>query len=122
MDLVDIGQLVPELASRARLEHPECPAAQHLPGSRSHQWLAMAIALTQAISSEIGALYARVYGHDRATATTYINDNVVLCVLENILTEPEATLIDAGSSSSRPSPKLPTREWRHDSMRRAQPP
>ena len=28
-----------------------------------------------------------MYGHDRTTATTYINDNVVLCVLENILTE-----------------------------------
>ena len=57
----------------------------------------MASALTRAISSEIVALYARVYGHDRTTATTYINDNVVLCVLENILTEPEATLIDTGS-------------------------
>jgi len=54
--------------------------------------------LTEAISEEIVALYARVYGHDRTTATTYINDNVVLCVLENILTEDEALLIDAGSS------------------------
>jgi len=61
--------------------------------------LAVASALTQAISSEIVALYARVYGHDRTTATTYINDNVVLCVLENILTEHEATLIDTGSSA-----------------------
>jgi len=55
-------------------------------------------ALTDAISEEIVALYARVYGHDRTTATTYINDNVVLCVLENILTEDETLLIDAGSS------------------------
>jgi len=54
--------------------------------------------LTEAISEEIVALYARVYGHDRTTATTYINDNVVLCVLENILTEDETLLIDAGSS------------------------
>jgi len=61
--------------------------------------LAVASALTQAISSEIAALYALVYGHDRTTATTYINDNVVLCVLENILTEHEATLIGAGSSA-----------------------
>ncbi len=59
-----------------------------------------ASALTRAISSEIVALYARVYGHDRTTATTYINDNVVLCVLENILTEDEATLIEAGSSAA----------------------
>ena len=54
--------------------------------------------LTRAISAEIVALYATVYGHDRTTATTYINDNVVLCVLENILSEHEHTLIDAGSS------------------------
>ena len=56
-------------------------------------------ALTRAISAEIVALYASVYGHDRTTATTYINDNVVLCVLENILTADEDTLIDAGSSA-----------------------
>ena len=56
--------------------------------------------VTRAISAEIVALYATVYGHDRTTATTYINDNVVLCVLENILTEDEDTLIDAGSSGA----------------------
>jgi uncharacterized protein YbcI len=56
--------------------------------------------VTRAISAEIVALYATVYGHDRTTATTYINDNVVLCVLENILTEYEDTLIDAGSSGA----------------------
>ena len=56
------------------------------------------LALTEAISKEIVALYARVYGHDRTTATTYINDNVVLCILENILTEHETLLIDSGSS------------------------
>ena len=60
----------------------------------------MVPALTRAISSEIAALYARVYGHDRTTATTYINNNVVQCVLENILTDQEATLIDAGSSAA----------------------
>jgi uncharacterized protein YbcI len=56
--------------------------------------------VTRAISAEIMALYATVYGHDRTTATTHINDNVVLCVLENILTEHEDTLIDAGSSGA----------------------
>jgi uncharacterized protein YbcI len=56
--------------------------------------------VTRAISAEIVALYATVYGHDRTTATTYINDNVVLCVLENILTEYEDTLIDAGSGGA----------------------
>ena len=53
--------------------------------------------LTRAISAEIVSLYATFYGHDRTTATTYINDNVVLCVLESILTEAEDVLIAAGS-------------------------
>jgi uncharacterized protein YbcI len=53
--------------------------------------------LTLAISAAIVALYATVYGHDRTTATTYINDNVVICVLENILTDHENHLIDGGS-------------------------
>lgn len=57
-------------------------------------------ALTLAISTEIVALYASAYGHDRTTATTYINDNVVLCVLENILTDDETVLIAAGSSGA----------------------
>jgi uncharacterized protein YbcI len=42
-------------------------------------------------------LYATFYQHDRTTATTYINDNIVVCVLENILTECEDTLIAAGA-------------------------
>jgi uncharacterized protein YbcI len=35
--------------------------------------------------------------HDRTTATTYINDNIVVCVLENILTADEDTLIADGA-------------------------
>jgi hypothetical protein len=42
--------------------------------------------LTEAISAAMVELYATFYDHDRTTATTYINDNVVVCVLENILT------------------------------------
>lgn len=53
--------------------------------------------LTQAISAAIVDLYATFYGHDRTTATTYINDNIVLCVLERILTEDEDVLIAEGS-------------------------
>jgi len=56
-------------------------------------------ALTTAISAAIEALYSTVYGHDRTSATTYINDNVVVCLLENILTEHEDKLIDRGSGS-----------------------
>jgi uncharacterized protein YbcI len=53
--------------------------------------------LKRAISAAIVALYETVYGHDRTTAKTYINDNVVVCVLQNILTEHESLLIKGGS-------------------------
>lgn len=56
--------------------------------------------LTEAISAAMVALYAQVYRHDRTTATTYINDDVVVCILEGILTGDEERLIDAGSSGS----------------------
>jgi uncharacterized protein YbcI len=55
-------------------------------------------ALTGAISAAIVALYATVYDHHRTTATTYLNDNVVVCVLESILTSEEDALIAAGSN------------------------
>ena len=45
-------------------------------------------------------LYARFYGHDRTTATTYINDNVVVCILENILSEHENRLLTEDSAAS----------------------
>lgn len=41
-------------------------------------------------------LYAAFYAHDRTTATTYINDKIILCVLENILTEHEDALVADG--------------------------
>ena len=43
--------------------------------------------LTRAISAEMVVLYAEVYGHDRTTARTYINDNVVVCILEKDIGE-----------------------------------
>ncbi|MHB8532752.1 MAG: Na-translocating system protein MpsC family protein [Solirubrobacteraceae bacterium] len=52
--------------------------------------------LTEAISEAMVALYSSFYGHDRTTATTYINDNIVLCVLEDILTAEEDRLIAHG--------------------------
>jgi uncharacterized protein YbcI len=55
--------------------------------------------LTTAISAAMVTLYGEVYGHDRTTATTYINDNVVVCILEDILTTSEARLVADGSSS-----------------------
>lgn len=53
--------------------------------------------LTSAISAEMVRLYAEFYGHERTTATTYINDNVVVCVLEDILSSRELRLVDDGS-------------------------
>ena len=44
-------------------------------------------------------LYGRVYGHDRTIAKTYINDDVVVCILERILTTDETQLIAAGAAS-----------------------
>jgi uncharacterized protein YbcI len=44
-------------------------------------------------------LYAEVYGHDRTTASTYINDNVVVCILEDILTSSEQSLVATGGAS-----------------------
>jgi uncharacterized protein YbcI len=43
-------------------------------------------------------LYARFYGHARTTATTYINDDVVVCILVDILSSDETTLISQGAA------------------------
>lgn len=56
--------------------------------------------LTEAISASIVDLYARHYDHDRTTGTTYINDNVVLCVLEDILSTGENTQVADGGSGN----------------------
>ncbi len=53
--------------------------------------------LTGEISAAMVTLYEEVYGHDRTTASTYINDNVVVCILEDILTTSEEQLVADGS-------------------------
>ena len=53
--------------------------------------------LTDAISEAIVQLYAEQYGHHRTTATTYINDNVVVCVLEGMLSKKETRQIADGA-------------------------
>jgi uncharacterized protein YbcI len=42
------------------------------------------------------SLYAEVYGHDRTSASTYINGDVVVCILERILSADEQQQIAAG--------------------------
>jgi uncharacterized protein YbcI len=56
--------------------------------------------MTQAISAAIVELYATFYDHHRTTATTYLNDNVVVCVLESILTNEEDALIASGAKEA----------------------
>jgi uncharacterized protein YbcI len=56
-------------------------------------------ALTRAISAAMVSLYAKAYGHDRTTASTYINENVVVCILEDILTSSEKDLVAHGHDS-----------------------
>jgi len=52
--------------------------------------------LTEAISAAMVELYGEFYGHARTTATTYINDNIVVCVLEDILSSGESRQVAAG--------------------------
>ena len=53
--------------------------------------------LTDAISAAMVELYGRVYGHDRTIANTYINGDVVVCILERILTTEEMRLVAEGA-------------------------
>ncbi len=55
--------------------------------------------LTRAISAAMVRLYGEFYGHDRTTASTYINDNVVVCILEDILSSSEQEKVAAGGAS-----------------------
>jgi uncharacterized protein YbcI len=64
-----------------------------------HTSLPVGDVLTQAISAAMVTLYEEVYGHDRTTASTYINDNVVVCILEDILTTSEEQLVAGGSAT-----------------------
>ncbi len=43
-------------------------------------------------------LYTAFSGHDRTTATTYINDNIVVCILEDILSIDESSRIADGGA------------------------
>lgn len=53
--------------------------------------------LSEQISAALVALYGEFYDHARTTATTYINDNVVVCILEDILSAGETSQIADGA-------------------------
>jgi hypothetical protein len=57
------------------------------------------VELTEAISAAMVDLYGRFYRHDRTTATTYINDNVVVCIPEDILSLAESDRIADGEGA-----------------------
>lgn len=52
--------------------------------------------LTSEISAAMVGLYGEAYDHERTTATTYINDNVVVCILEDILSTGESDQVADG--------------------------
>ena len=75
--------------------------------------------LTRAISAAMVTLYGEVYGHDRTTASTYINDDVVVCILEDILTTSEQALVAAGSASEVIDGRVAFQAEREDDFSRA---
>lgn len=55
-------------------------------------------ALISQLSREIVQLHARLYGRGPTKARSYVHSDYVLCVLEEIFTTAERTLIAAGSA------------------------
>lgn len=56
-------------------------------------------ALTDAISASMVRLYSQFYGHNRTSASTFINQNVVVCLLENIFSTQEGNQVASGASA-----------------------
>jgi uncharacterized protein YbcI len=48
------------------------------------------------VSREIVQLHARLYGRGPTKAKTYVHDAYILCMLEDVFTPAERTLVDAG--------------------------
>ena len=55
-------------------------------------------ALVSQLSREIVQLHVRLYGRGPTKARSYLHSDYVVCILEEIFTTAERTLIDAGSS------------------------
>lgn len=76
-------------------------------------------ALTDAISAAVVALYAEFYDHKRTTATTYINDNVVVCVLEGILSSSESRQVADGAGNDVIDGRIAFQEGAEDEFTKA---
>jgi uncharacterized protein YbcI len=55
-------------------------------------------AIAAEISREIVRLHANLYGRGPTKAKTYVTDTYILCLLEDVFTPAERTLVDAGSA------------------------
>jgi uncharacterized protein YbcI len=55
-------------------------------------------AIAAQISREIVQLHANHYGRGPTKAKTHVNDTYVLCLLEDVFTPAERTLVDAGKA------------------------
>lgn len=55
--------------------------------------------LASHISREIVRLHAKLYGRGPTRAKTFLGDDFALCVLEDVFTQAERTLIRAGNSA-----------------------
>jgi uncharacterized protein YbcI len=75
--------------------------------------------VTRAISAAMVTLYREVYGHDRTTASTYINDDVVVCILEHILSSTEQALVAAGDVDEVLDGRIAFQADREDAFSRA---
>ncbi len=66
------------------------PDSQESPAARG--------ALVSQLSREIVQLHARLYGRGPTKARSYLQNDYAVCILEEIFTTAERTLIGAGSS------------------------
>jgi uncharacterized protein YbcI len=57
-------------------------------------------ALRSAISQAIVSIHAERYGKGATQAKTYVWDNLVVCVLRDVLTTAERTLVEAGRTDA----------------------
>jgi uncharacterized protein YbcI len=57
-------------------------------------------ALRSAISQAIVSIHAEHYGKGATQAKTYVWDNLVVCVLREVLTTAERTLVEAGRTDA----------------------
>jgi uncharacterized protein YbcI len=62
--------------------------------------------LSSQISREIVRVHARLYGRGPTRAKTFINEDHALCILEDVFTKAEQTLIRAGNAAQVQATRL----------------